>query len=128
MGKKSAHTGMSPKDISVNAMDKFIARNDRKKELQVQRVGRYKDDSLPIDIWPLKDQLEYFDQHRDSIRFNQTYPSYSIWRDAVMDASGVYPSTFITFILPHKELMRSMYESQTSVREAVSRIRSVGVY
>ena len=30
MGRKSAHSGMSPKDRSINLMDKFIQRNDRR--------------------------------------------------------------------------------------------------
>ena len=29
MGKKAAHSGESPKDRSINMMDKFITRNDR---------------------------------------------------------------------------------------------------
>lgn len=128
MGKKSAHTGMSPKDISVNAMDKFISRNDRKREQDFQRLGRYKHEDLAIELWPLEDQIEYHDKNRESIAYQSKYPSYSIWRDSVMDASKVYPSTFITFIYPHRDLMKTMYAAKTSVAEAVDRLRTLGVY
>jgi hypothetical protein len=128
MGKKAAHTGMSPKDISVNAMDKFISRNDRRRNIEFQRLGRYRHEDQPVELWPLTDQINYYEQNSTSIKFKHEYPSYSIWRDAVMDASKVYPSTFTTFITPHRELMRTMYANQTSVREAVDRLRSIGVY
>ncbi len=128
MGKKSAHTGMSPKDISVNAMDKFISRNDRKRDYELQQPGRRKSDSIPIELWPLKDQIDYYDQNRSAILFMRKYPSYSVWRDAVMDATNVYPSTFITFIYPHRDMMQTMYAKQTPIREAVDRLRSLGVY
>jgi hypothetical protein len=128
MGKKSAHTGMSPKDISVNAMDKFISRNDRIREQDFQQLGRYKHEDRPVELWPLRDQLDYYDTNLDAIVYQSKYPSYSIWRDSVMDASKVYPSTFITFIYPHRELMKTMYAEKTSVREAVDRLRTLGVY
>ena len=60
--------------------------------------------------------------------FHLDYPSYSVWRDEVMDATRVYPATFITFITPHRELMKTMYATQISVREAVDRLRNLGVY
>ncbi len=128
MGKRSVHTGMSPKDISINAMDKFISRNDRKRDDEFQRLGRYRHEDQPVDLWPLPDQIEHYDRNRASIVFHLDYPSYSVWRDEVMDATRVYPSTFITFITPHRELMKTMYASQTSVREAADRLRNLGVY
>ena len=128
MGKKAAHTGMSPKDISVNAMDKFISRNDRKREIEFQRLGRYKHESQAIDLWPMQDQIDYYEKNAERLRFQRTYPSYSVWRQAVLDKSGVYPSTFITFTAPHREMMRNMYAAQTSIAEAVDRLRTLGVY
>ena len=68
MGKKAAHTGMSPKDISVNAMDKFISRNDRKREIEFQRLGRYKHESQAIDLWPMQDQIDYYEKNCDWYR------------------------------------------------------------
>ena len=50
MGKKGAHSGMSPKDRSVNAMDKFIQRNDRKRQLDEKFLGRKKAKNIPIDL------------------------------------------------------------------------------
>ena len=36
MGKKAAHSGESPKDRSINMMDKFITRNDRRRKRHEQ--------------------------------------------------------------------------------------------
>lgn len=128
MGKKSAHTGMSPKDISINAMDKFISRNDRKRDSDFQRLGRYCHEDQPVDIWPLQDQINFYDTNKQRIVFELDYPSYSVWRDQVMDTTGVYPSTFLTFIMPHRELMKTMYATQIPVREAAGQLRNLGVY
>ena len=37
MGRKSAHTGESPKDRSINIMDKFITKNMNKEKHQIQK-------------------------------------------------------------------------------------------
>ena len=70
MGRKSAHTGESPKDRSINIMDKFITKNMNKEKYQVQKSGRRKDPNIPIYMWPLKDQIEYWESRTDADRFN----------------------------------------------------------
>ena len=58
MGKKSVYSGESAKDRSINIMDKFITRNDNKKKSQPRLPARRKDDNVPLNLWPLQDQLE----------------------------------------------------------------------
>ena len=60
MGKKSAHTGLSPKDRSMNIMDKFIRKNEAKTINQPILPARRKDPNVPINLWPFKDQVEYY--------------------------------------------------------------------
>ena len=54
MGKKSAHSGESPKERSINKMDKFIARNERRNKHKELLPARRKDPNVPINLWPLK--------------------------------------------------------------------------
>ena len=88
MGRKSAHTGMSPKDRSINIMDKFITRNQNKQKDQPFRSAIRKDPNIPIHMWPLKDQIEYWENRTDADRFNDTYPVYSFWISEVEKLSG----------------------------------------
>ena len=46
MGKKGAHSGLSPKDRSTNAMDKFIQRSERRKQYEERKPGRRKDKNI----------------------------------------------------------------------------------
>ena len=48
MGRKSAHSGMSPKDRSINLMDKFIQRNDRRNKDNPILPSIRKDAAIPI--------------------------------------------------------------------------------
>lgn len=128
MGKKGAHSGLSPKDRSINAMDKFIRRNDRKNEHQERLPERRKDKNVPIDLWPLKDQIDYYENRTDAQKFDEQYPSYSIWYDKIKSISGVYPKTFLDYITPLKQEMKKMFESKTSPKSAMIFLRKKGVY
>jgi len=128
MGKKSAYSGESAKDRSINIMDKFITRNDNKKKSQPQLPGRRKDPNIPIDQWPLKDQLEYWENRTDADRFAELYKSYSIWYDAVKQQSGMYPRTFVDFTYKLKSKLHEMYDSKTYPKDAVYELRKLGVY
>ena len=70
MGRKSAHTGMSPKDRSINLMDKFISRNQKRQEGNPFLSAIRKDPNISVDMWPLKDQIEYWENRTDADRFN----------------------------------------------------------
>ncbi len=60
MAKKTT-IGESPKDRSMNIIDKFIKREERKNRHKEILPGRRKAKDVPIDMWPLKDQIEYWE-------------------------------------------------------------------
>jgi hypothetical protein len=128
MGRKSAHTGMSPKDRSINIMDKFITRNQNKQKDQPFRSAIRKDPNIPIYMWPLKDQIEYWENRTDADRFDDTYPVYSFWISEVEKLSKVHPTFFADKTLPMKPRLLEMYETKVLPKDAVSELRKHGVY
>jgi len=128
MGRKSAHTGESPKDRSINIMDKFITKNMNKEKHQIQKSGRRKDPNIPIYMWPLKDQIEYWESRTDTDRFNEQYSAYSTWYDEVKQRSGIYPQTFLDFTSKLKPEMKEMWQNKLTPRDAVLELRKRGVY
>lgn len=128
MGRKSAHSGESPKDRSINLMDKFITKNANREKNHPVLPARRKDSSVPVNLWPLKDQVEYWESRTDTDRFNETYSSYSTWYDEVKQRSGVYPSTFLDFTSKLKDDMKQMWENKMHPKFAVMELRKKGVY
>ena len=128
MGKKAAHTGESPKDRSINLMDKFITRNERRNKHKEPLPARRKDDSVPFNLWPLKDQLDHMVNRSEAQVFSDKYPSYSYWYDAVKKASGVYPVTFTDWTGKYRTELRELFDTNTSVRSAVSFLQKRGIY
>ena len=128
MGKKAAHSGESPKDRSVNMMDKFITRNDRRRKHQEQLPARRKSPDVPFNMWPLKDQIDHANNRTDADRFNDDYPVYSYWITEIQKKTGVYHRTFVDFTLKLKPELKEMYDKKTSVRDTVEYLRKKGVY
>jgi hypothetical protein len=128
MGKKSAHSGESPKDRSTNLMDKFISKNANREKHQPKLPGRRKDPSVPIDLWPLKDQIEYWETRTDADRFNEQYAAYSTWYDEVKNKSGLYHATFLDFTSKLKTEMKQMWETKVFPKDALFELRKKGVY
>ena len=128
MGRKSAHTGMSPKDRSINIMDKFITRNQNKQKDRPFQSARRKDPDIPIHMWPLKDQIEYWENRTDADRFNDIYPVYSFWISAVEKLSKVHPTFFCDRTVKLKPRLLEMYETKTLPKDAVAELRKHGVY
>lgn len=128
MGKKAAHSGMSPKDRSINMMDKFITRNANREKNQPILPARRKDPNVPINLWPLQDQLKHRETISDAELFDETYSAYSTWYDEVKRRSGVYPATFLDFTRNLKPEMRAMWECKTLPKIAVLELRKKGVY
>lgn len=128
MGKKSAHTGESPKDRSINIMDKFISRNAKNQSQRPPLPALRKDPNIPIHMWPLKDQIEYWDSRTDADRFDEQYPAYSYWIAEVQKASGVHSSFFTHCAIKLKPELLEMFEHKTSVKETVRQLRKHGVY
>ncbi len=128
MGKKSAHFGESPKDRSINIMDKFISRNTAQAKHKPTLSARRKDPNIPIHIWPLKDQLEYWDNRTEDDEFKSTYKTYATWYEDVKSASSVYHATFITMTHDKKEYMHKLYNECTWPKAAVRELQKIGVY
>lgn len=128
MGRKSAHTGMSPKDRSAMIMDKFISKNIKREQGMPFRSGIRKDPNIPIYMWPLKDQIEYWESRTDADRFVDKYPVYSFWITAVEKLSNVHPTFFMSKISKLKELLQEMYDNKTFPKEAVSVLKKHGMY
>jgi len=128
MGKKSAHTGMSPKDRSINLMDKFISKNAKKANQGPRQPALRKDPNIPIHMWPLKDQIEYWDTRSTEDWFKDKYPVYSYWIDEVKKESKVHSTFFADQTLKLKPMLMEMYDAATPVKEAVRELRKHGVY
>ena len=128
MGKKSAYSGESAKDRSINAMDKFISKNAAKKAHEQMLPGRRKDPNIAMELWPLKDQLEYWENRTDADRFRDKYPVYSYWIEEVMKQSKVHPTFFTTQTLKLKPMLTEMYDECTDPKETVRELRKHGIY
>lgn len=128
MGRKSAHTGMSPKDRSAMIMDKFISKNIKREQGMPFRSGIRKDPNIPIHMWPLQDQIEYWESRTDADRFADKYPVYSFWIDDVKQLSKVHPTFFASKILKLTDIVKEMYEKKTFPKEAVSILKKHGMY
>ena len=128
MGKKAAHSGESPKDRSVNLMDKFITRNERRNKHTEQLPGRRKDPNVPFHLWPLKDQIEHVENRTATDQFNDLYPVYSYWIDKVQTRSGVYSRTFKDLTSNLQVELQDLYKTKTSVRDTVEFLKKRKVY
>ena len=128
MGRKSAHTGESPKDRSINIMDKFISKNMNREKHKPFKSGRRKDPNIPVYMWPLKDQIEYWESRTDADRFNDKYPVYSFWIADVQSLSKVHSSFFNDQAIKLKTMLLEMYEQKTMPKDAVTVLRKHGVY
>lgn len=128
MGKRAVYSGESAKDRSINLMDKFITKNQNRDKHKQLLPARRKDPNIPVNLWPLKDQIEYYDSLSDADRFDEKYSAYSTWYDVVKKQSGLYHQTFMDFAGKFKEEMRTMWEKKTPPKEALSWLRKRGVY
>ena len=128
MGRKSAHTGMSPKDRSAMIMDKFISKNIKREQGMPFKSGIRKDPNIPIHMWPLQDQIEYWETRTDADRFVEKYPVYSFWITEIKQLSKVHPTFFDAKMNKLKDLVTEMWESKTFPKEAVSTLRKHGLY
>ena len=104
MGKKAV-IGTSPKDSSIDKMDRYIQRNERKEQQYLLRNGKKDLSKIPS----------------DADKFKEKYSSYSFWFESVKKKSGVYPITFVDWSSrpSTKEAMRDMYAKCVSVKDAL---------
>jgi hypothetical protein len=126
MGKKG-YQGESARDRATNIMDKFIQRNDRKNEQQEIKPIRRKDPNVLMELWPLQDQIEYWETMSQSERFDRKYPHYSMWHNEVKSKSGMYPITFTDVTLPNKKRLQELFNNKVRPRQAVTQLRNEGI-
>jgi hypothetical protein len=79
-------------------------------------------------MWPLKDQIEYWDTRSTEDWFKDKYPVFSYWIDEVKTESKVHPTFFTDQTLKLKPMLMEMYDAATPVKEAVRQLRKHGVY
>ena len=119
---RKGYQGESPTDRATNIMDKFIQRSDRKAAQQEIKPLRRKDPNIPMELWPLKDQIEYWDNMSDAERFDRKY-SYTNWYDEVLKCSGLYHITFTDCISSKRNRLKEIFASKVTPREAVDILR-----
>jgi hypothetical protein len=79
-------------------------------------------------MWPLQDQIEYWENRTDADRFVDKYPVYSFWIAEVERLSKVHPTFFTSKILKLNDMVKEMYETKTFPKEAVSILKKHGLY
>jgi hypothetical protein len=128
MSKKDARAGQSPKDAAINLMDKFITRNSNRAKDKPTLPERRKDSNVPLNLWPLQDQLEYWENRTPEDRFDSEYSVYSNWYNVVKTQSGVYHATFLDLVSKLKPVMIEMWENKMFPKQAILELRKHGVY
>lgn len=126
---KKATIGDSPKDRSMNIIDKFIKREERKNRHKEILPARRKAKDVPIDLWPLKDQIEYWENQTDEQKFNRKYGSYIDWLDTVKDLTGYPDRSFMDMITPknNKERIRELYSQKVLPKDAYQKLIKEGI-
>ena len=126
---KKATIGDSPKDRSMNIIDKFIKREERKNRHKEILPARRKAKDVPIDLWPLKDQIEYWENQTDEQKFNRKYGSYIDWLDTVKDITGYPDRSFMDMISPknNKERLREVYDQKILPKQAYQMLIKEGI-
>lgn len=124
---KKGYQGESAKDRATNIMDKFIQRNDQRKERTETKSFFRKDPNVPFELWPLKDQIDYYENMSDSDKFDRKYPSYGTWLNEVKEKSGLYPVTFTDFTANHKPYLKELFDDKIEPRAAVRKLEQQGI-
>tara|TARA_R110000851_G_scaffold312066_1_gene472529 strand:+ start:1609 stop:2004 length:396 start_codon:yes stop_codon:yes gene_type:complete len=117
---KKATIGASPKDRSMDIMDRFIKKNERRNKHKEHLPGRRKDKDVPMDLWPLKDQLEYWENQSEEQKFDRKYGSYIDWMETIKEITGYPDRSFMDMISPvkNKERMREVYDQKILPKQA----------
>lgn len=126
MAKKGTQ-GESPTERAIDLMQKFIKRSESKQKRSNVISGRRKDPNIPIHMWPLKDQLEYWDDMSYEDRFARKWGDYQTWLTAIREKSGMYHITFRDCISKHKEQLRKLHSDCIIPRKAVQILRDADI-
>ena len=122
---KKATIGISPKDSSMDKMDRYIKRNEAREEARLRRHGN-SNKKKPFNEWSLKDKLNHYESMTPEQKFDNKYKSYSKWFNEVRIAMEefVYPSYFMDCISSIKTEVSKMFEDKTSIKEAVNILKT----
>jgi hypothetical protein len=124
---RKGYQGESATDRATNIMDKFIQRNERKKDNEQVRPHHKQDPNVPMELWPLSEQIEYWASLSDGQWFDREYTSYAMWFDEVKEKSGLYPTTFTDFTSKHKPFIKELFESKLRPRDAIRKLEQHGI-
>ena len=127
MGKKGAYQGESATDRSINLMDKFIKRSEKKNAYSDRLPARRKDKNVPMNEWPLKDQLEYWENMTSEEKFDRKYKNFHDWFDEVKDLVN-YPAISINdMISGNMDVIKEKFKSKIKPREAYQQLEREGI-
>ena len=126
---KKATIGDSPKDRSMDIMDKFIKRQEKKDRHKELLPARRKAKDVPIDLWPLKDQIEYWENQTPKQKFDRKYKSYIDWIDTLRDLTGYPDSSFNDMVSPknHKLRLQELFSQHILPKDAYGILQKEGI-
>ena len=126
MGKRG-YQGESATDRSINLMDKFIKKSEKKNAFKEKLPARRKDKSIPIDEWPLKDQIEYWANMSESDKFDRKYKTFDTWFDIIKDMTG-YPIISINdMVSGHMDTIKEKYLKRIKPKDAFRELQQEGI-
>ena len=126
---KKATIGDSPKDRSMDIIDKFIKREEKRNKHKERLPGRRKSKDVPIDLWPLQDQIDYWDNQTPEQKFDRKYKNYISWMDKLRDLTGYPDSSFNDMISPtsHKERLKEIFSQKVLPKDAYRMLQKEGI-
>ena len=126
---KKATIGDSPKDRSMDIIDKFIKREEKRNKHKERLPGRRKSKDVPIDLWPLQDQIDYWDNQTPEQKFDRKYKNYIDWMDKLRDLTGYPDSSFNDMISPtsHKERLKEIFSQKVLPKDAYRMLQKEGI-
>jgi len=124
---KKATIGTSPKDRSMHIIDKFIQRTERKEKYKEKLPARRKAKDVPIDLWPLQDQIEYWENQTPQQKFDRKYKCYIDWFDMLEEISGQYHTTFLDQVLKYKDRLTELFNNKILPKDALELLRKEGI-
>lgn len=117
---RKGYQGESPSDRSINIMDKFIKKNERRR----QRNDNVDLEPKPMSCWSLKEQLEFWENITPAQQFELDWTSYSKWLREIQILTGCYNTTFTDLALKHATEFKSLYDSKINPKDALRKLRS----
>ena len=126
---KKATIGDSPKDRSMDIMDKFIKRQEKKNRHKDRLPARRKSKDVPIELWPLKDQIEYWENQTPEQKFDRKYRNYIDWIDTLRDLTGYPDSSFNDMISPeqNKQRLKDLFLQKKFPKDAYTTLQKEGI-